>query len=187
MICIKCGKEFSEEWRSKSAQRKAPLLYCSFSCARSRFHSPEKKERIRNSLLAFNKKEKEVNPNKNRRVSSFSRESEATSILQLSKRTMIKILKRMKLSCSNCNWFVEDVSLDVHHILPVKQGGLDEHSNLSYLCPNCHRLVHSGKIKSTELVPLNVLIGDKWKSFYYIKKNGNSNITLLELALSSSD
>ena len=32
--------------------------------------------------------------------------------------------------------------LEVHHIIPLSQGGLDSLSNVISLCPNCHREVH---------------------------------------------
>ncbi|WP_228761180.1 HNH endonuclease [Vibrio gigantis] len=34
--------------------------------------------------------------------------------------------------------------LEVHHIIPLSQGGLDSLSNVISLCPNCHREVHFG-------------------------------------------
>lgn len=34
--------------------------------------------------------------------------------------------------------------LEVHHILPLSQGGLDEPNNVEALCPNCHREKHFG-------------------------------------------
>jgi 5-methylcytosine-specific restriction enzyme A len=34
--------------------------------------------------------------------------------------------------------------LEVHHTLPLAQGGLDVIANVSALCPNCHRKAHYG-------------------------------------------
>lgn len=31
--------------------------------------------------------------------------------------------------------------LEVHHVIPVSEGGCDDVSNLVALCPNCHRMV----------------------------------------------
>ncbi|HRV32245.1 MAG TPA: HNH endonuclease [Candidatus Paceibacterota bacterium] len=92
-----------------------------------------------------------------------------TTLYDLSKRTISKILKRMKLPCSKCGWYVEGVVGDIHHILERKNGGTDEHNNLTYVCPNCHRLIHTNKIKISELVNLEDFIGDTWKKFYYVK------------------
>lgn len=34
--------------------------------------------------------------------------------------------------------------LEVHHIIPLSQGGLDSLENVISLCPNCHRQIHFG-------------------------------------------
>lgn len=34
--------------------------------------------------------------------------------------------------------------LEVHHIIPLSQGGLDSLENVVSLCPNCHREIHFG-------------------------------------------
>jgi len=34
--------------------------------------------------------------------------------------------------------------LEVHHIIPLSQGGLDSIENVISLCPNCHREIHFG-------------------------------------------
>ncbi|EKA5638046.1 HNH endonuclease [Vibrio navarrensis] len=34
--------------------------------------------------------------------------------------------------------------LEVHHIIPLSQGGLDSLKNVISLCPNCHREIHFG-------------------------------------------
>jgi hypothetical protein len=97
------------------------------------------------------------------------RETEVKSLLELSSRTVSKILKRMKLGCSFCGWFVDGVACDIHHINEKKNGGNDEHDNLTYVCPNCHRLIHSGKIGKDKLVNLYDYIGERWKDYYYVK------------------
>ncbi len=38
MICENCGKEFFEDWRKDSAQRKKPLRFCCRSCSSSKGH-----------------------------------------------------------------------------------------------------------------------------------------------------
>jgi 5-methylcytosine-specific restriction endonuclease McrA len=100
---------------------------------------------------------------------SYERENKVTSLCDLSKRTITKILKRMELPCSNCGWYVKGVVGDLHHIVERKNSGGDEHTNLTYVCPNCHRLIHSKIIKSNELINLDDYIGDKWKDYYYVK------------------
>lgn len=43
--------------------------------------------------------------------------------------------------CEVCSYFNEDI-LEIHHILPLSEGGDNNWDNLSVLCPNCHRSVH---------------------------------------------
>ncbi len=50
----------------------------------------------------------------------------------------------MPFSCFECGWDL-DVP-DVHHILNKSEGGSDEFSNLTCLCPNHHRLAHRNKL-----------------------------------------
>lgn len=85
------------------------------------------------------------------------------SILDLSKRTVTKVMKRLNLGCSNCDWNL--ATCDIHHIQPKSRGGTNDHSNLTYVCPNCHRLAHAGLL--TAFVTLDRQIGDRWKDCYF--------------------
>ena len=77
---------------------------------------------------------------------------EIESILDVSLRTTRKILKRLKIGCSICGW---NVGLcDIHHIHGKKIIDCNNHDNISYICPNCHRLVHEKKINKKDLTPL---------------------------------
>lgn len=54
-------------------------------------------------------------------------------------------LERLKLvytDCFKCGWNLS--TCDVHHIIPRRKGGTDKLSNLTVLCPNCHRLADRG-------------------------------------------
>lgn len=61
----------------------------------------------------------------------------------------------MKKECLCCNnEFQADLrkaSCDVHHIIPVSNGGKNEITNLITLCPNCHRMVHRNLISEEKL------------------------------------
>ena len=92
------------------------------------------------------------------------------SILALSKRTVSKILRRMDIGCSNCGW--NKCVCDIHHIVSRHKKGSDDHENLSYLCPNCHRMAHDGLIAKESIVTLQTYIGSKWKEYYNIKNGG---------------
>jgi predicted HNH restriction endonuclease len=91
--------------------------------------------------------------------------NDITSIKQVSPRTTSKILKRLKISCCICYW--NEGSCDIHHINGKKIDNYDEHFNLTYICPNCHRLVHEGKIDKTKLIPLNDILPKNWTDLYY--------------------
>lgn len=88
------------------------------------------------------------------------------SILDLSPRTVVKIFDRMNMGCSRCGW--NEASCDLHHINGRKIPNADNHDNLCLLCPNCHRLCHSGKIKKEELISLTDYMGDIWRLYYNI-------------------
>ncbi len=87
------------------------------------------------------------------------------SLFQLSKRTISKILKRLNIGCLRCRW--NESSCDLHHIRGKKILNPNHHSNLTILCPNCHRLAHTNKITPEEMMNLEQSIGDSWKEVYY--------------------
>ncbi|OHD21620.1 MAG: hypothetical protein A2Y38_02305 [Spirochaetes bacterium GWB1_59_5] len=87
------------------------------------------------------------------------------SILELSSRTVRKVLIRLGMGCSRCGW-CEGTS-DLHHIQGRKVPNPDSHDNLAYICPNCHRLVHERKVAPEELIPFSTYIGDRWKDYYF--------------------
>lgn len=90
------------------------------------------------------------------------------TLYEISSRTRAKIVSRMKLKCFNCGW--DKTSCDLHHIIPQSKGGNDSHLNITYICPNCHRLAHEGKL--TNLISLEEKIGESWKKFYHPRKAG---------------
>jgi len=47
-------------------------------------------------------------------------------------------IKKYGDKCELCGY---GLSLDVHHIIPKKEGGKHEIDNLMVLCPNCHALI----------------------------------------------
>lgn len=64
------------------------------------------------------------------------------------KKTKIKTIHKKKF-CSLCGF---DKVTEEHHIIPLSKGGNDTKENKIVLCPNCHRLVHKGKISMEELL-----------------------------------
>ena len=167
-ICENCNIEHNGEYGSGR--------FCSVKCARG-FSTKEKRkeinEKVSDTLIKRHHgdltKQQYVQRKIAEKHASYERLKETTSILDMSKRTTMKILRRMKLPCFTCGWYHEGVVGDVHHIIPRKNGGNDENSNLTYICPNCHRLVHSDIIKPSELITIEDYLGDSWKKYYYTK------------------
>lgn len=85
------------------------------------------------------------------------------NIFTISARTKSKILKRLGLSCFKCGW--NEASCDVHHIVPRSKGGTNDHTNLTILCPNCHRVAHEKN--QADFKNFEEVVGDKWKEYYY--------------------
>jgi predicted HNH restriction endonuclease len=95
-----------------------------------------------------------------------------SSILSVSSRTVRKIINRLianeNLTCCVCGW--SDGSGDLHHIKGKKVKNANSNKNLSYVCPNCHRLIHQKKIDEKLLTPFSEQIGNKWKKYYNYEK-----------------
>ena len=66
-------------------------------------------------------------------------------------RKLLSIWKSQDGKCPICKQEVKiDDQWELHHILEKSKGGSDNPSNLIMLHPNCHRQVHSQKIKVTK-------------------------------------
>ena len=166
--CENCKNEFETlEARSR---------FCCKRCAaqfngKGRTPSDETKNKIRESVKRF-KKENPIQPDQ--RLMQSILVGEATkgkynknpnSIMDLSKRTISKVIKRLDIGCSQCGW--NEAICDIHHINGRKGKDPDRHENLTYVCPNCHRKCHTGLLKKDQLINLQQHIGDRWKQFYY--------------------
>lgn len=142
--CESCGKDFSSKIGLKSHIR-----YCPSSSTRilgtffNKNHTDDVKKRIgkHNSMGT--------------RVPA--------SLLDMSSRTSSKIMKPMGLGCFNCGW--DMATCDIHHIVPKNKGGSDENTNLTYICPNCHRLAHENKL--TCFISITEKIGEEWRNYYF--------------------
>ena len=58
--------------------------------------------------------------------------------------------------CAICGWRLPDENkanhgCQMHHIKSVADGGTNDETNLVLLCPNCHKMAHSGFISDEEL------------------------------------
>lgn len=190
MICERCGKEHDGSFGSGR--------FCSRSCANTRVCSNEQKEKISNTLKkTFIEKEQEPRycekcgkefhtKDLSRRQCydclpktikyTISKKHLPKTLNEVSSRTISKIMLRMKLPCSCCGFYEEGIMLDLHHIIPKKEGGCDSMDNLTYICPNCHRIVHTDKNKlKNNLVSIEEQLKESdldWTDFYYGYKKG---------------
>lgn len=64
--------------------------------------------------------------------------------------TLRKQILKLVNKCDICGDFTKEI-LQVHHIIPVKEGGTNNADNLIVLCPNCHYKAHRGIITIQEL------------------------------------
>lgn len=53
-----------------------------------------------------------------------------------------KIISRDRGICQKCKNTCKQYSGQVHHIIPVSEGGIDHEDNLILLCSDCHTEVH---------------------------------------------
>ena len=187
LTCKYCNKQFKKKWTDQK--------YCSHSCSAiagnlGRKQSQATKNKRSNTMLLLYKnksriyhtydcencnsqfkttkkvrKERKALCSECKRITKSLDITKITTIFALSKKTMIKILNRLNLSCFNCGW--NKTVCDVHHIIPRHKGGNDEHDNLTYICPNCHRLAHNNKIE--KFITLESYIKDEWKKYYLPK------------------
>ena len=65
----------------------------------------------------------------------------------------MQAIKKYGEKCELCGY---RLSIDTHHILSRKRGGLHETDNLMVLCPNCHALITRGclNLKSRKDIPV---------------------------------
>lgn len=165
--CKKCGKLVTIKFGSG--------IFCSQSCANTRYPEKDTKTKTSCSLKKYyltKQKYKYICEKCNKEFYRFYKFKENrkircdeckrkvkhsnnnfNNIKELSKRTISKIFKRLKIKCSICGW--NKATCDIHHILPRKSGGTDDNSNLVILCPNCHRMVHNHSDEITKEMLLN--------------------------------
>jgi len=166
--CVNCDQEFETvDHRQK---------FCSRSCvgkwsaSKRTAISDEQKEKISSSLKKFYKEHPEaIKRGKEMALlvgaKTKGKYKKPKSICEVSKRTAAKIIRRLNVPCSRCGW--DEEICDIHHIYGRKCKDADNHKKLTLLCPNCHRLVHAGKVPIDELITLDEYIGDKWLDAYY--------------------
>ena len=101
-----------------------------------------------------------------RRIAQTKYLKNPVNIYDVSSRTRTKIIQRLGIGCSQCGW--NEAHGDLHHIVSKKLGGTNDDDNLSYLCPNCHRLAHENKItRLKSLTEQTTELNDSWRNYFY--------------------
>lgn len=90
------------------------------------------------------------------------------SILDMSKRTVSKIIARSGQGCMLCGW--NEASCDIHHIIEKSNNGSNLNSNLIVVCPNCHRKIHNKIIFLDGSINIESVMKENWKKYYYALK-----------------
>lgn len=70
---------------------------------------------------------------------------------------LLRSLGKCEMPGCTCNLFLKDDGspyLEVHHVLPLGEGGHDSLLNAAALCPHCHRELHSGKDRAALRITL---------------------------------
>lgn len=167
--CKNCNESFTTRYKCK--------IFCGRSCA-SQYNNRNREPLSNAQKLKISESLKKayadgrLKPKRGLKhaqaVGSYTKgkyRQDPTSIFELSKRTISKILSRLDVGCSNCGW--SKGTCDIHHINGRKIANPDNHQNLCILCPNCHRLCHNKKLLPNVLIPLSSYIGDRWKEYYF--------------------
>jgi 5-methylcytosine-specific restriction protein A len=83
-----------------------------------------------------------------RKVASYNYKKQQRKILKGTNRSGVSselrsfIYQRDNNKCQECNLGFEMWESQVHHIIPVSNGGTDDTNNLILLCKSCHTKVH---------------------------------------------
>jgi hypothetical protein len=180
IVMVQCGKCFKEIDGTYGSGK-----FCSRSCANSRLVSEEQKKKVSEKLINVKNRitrncltcDKEIISTKKRnkkycnsecanqrKMVSIDRRNAVDTIWSMSSRTRCKLLKRMGKGCCRCGW--NEAACDLHHVKGRKITNPNADTNLTLLCPNCHRLFHSGKIGPNEVITLDVYLSN-WKEYYF--------------------
>lgn len=154
--CSKARTISSETYRRVGLLKKRRTKYVTFTC-----RGCESTTRLRASLNRQYCSE-ECKRRNQQRGKNFPK-----NIWEISARTRCKIIKRIAKGCFRCGW--NEASCDVHHIHGKKIENFNDHTNLTILCPNCHRMAQTGVIPINEIekLSLQIIVGDSWKNYYH--------------------
>lgn len=174
-LCIVCGQELTGSSQRKFCSKRCAAIYNNGKRKEKNYSTKGKTKSVQCIRCGCNIEISIHSPRKSwicdkckQNHNPHSKDvTKIKSILEFSKRTAVKILKRMGAKCSICGW--DESTCDIHHIIPKKNGGTDDMDNLIYICPNCHRICHTTNkypIEYLKSLTISILYKD-WKDFYH--------------------
>ena len=149
--CNLCGKEI-RRWPSQMYD----INYCSKSCANRANHPVNNPNKIYLPQVPVNcencKKQFFVFPHRQKIAKFCSKGCYYEHKSTTKPKARQNGLRNLPNKCMICDF---DITIAVHHIIPKREGGKDEISNLAILCPNHHAMADRNLISREELFSLN--------------------------------
>ncbi len=151
MICERCGREFTEDWRGTRSQKASTPRFCSRQCANSRSFSEESKQKKSEAAKLYIEKagtpQRTVSKETAKRAAekrrhTFQEKYDALPWEKLAPKgeaVKRRILVEQNSVCSICGlntWMEKPLILQLDHIDGNNEN--NQRSNLRMICPNCH-------------------------------------------------
>ena len=70
--------------------------------------------------------------------------------MPFSEKLKLKVKQKAAFRCCRC----QNIGIDVHHIIPIKDGGTDDIDNAAPLCQNCHDQFGDNPTKRKEIIQM---------------------------------
>lgn len=139
------------EYLSRETERKIPNpIYATSNLPTLNQIVEDKKWELKSALKLSAQKRKEILAKSNPKP---TRITVSLTIFNRNQYVVAEVLSRANGICEKCKMsapFKKDICnepyLEVHHIIPLSEGGDDTVENAIGLCPNCHKHAHYGKL-----------------------------------------
>jgi hypothetical protein len=155
--CENCESLFMADPREVN---RGNAKYCSLSCSSKNIRKNQ--EKIIKSCVVCNE-HYETKDKNSKYCSSICKQRHYREKLRkddnLSMKTYNRVFK--KIGCEICGW--NESTTDLHHIIPVSEGGINELNNLINVCPNHHRMIHKNLISEDKI---NEIIKNRSPIYY---------------------
>ncbi len=143
--CKHCGKIFKAQNREL---KRGNAKYCSLSCAAQIPKSLQYSQICKHCGTNFNSSRKDAKYCSNIcKQKNYRLRAKNPNEHNLSIKYFYKLFENTP--CELCQW--NATSRDLHHIIPVANGGHTLLNNLICVCPNCHRLLHKNLISENDI------------------------------------